>query len=269
MKKFYAAPISADDLSARIEYIRKVLKEKSCTCEKVTDQHLIVLNKTHPQYYIREEGSSHRQYIPKRNIQHAVQLAQEEYDRQIIRNLQSELRALLRLQQHYAAGTAEQLFENLGAGRMAIVHPLIQTDEDYAKCWLEQKYPSKGFSDDAPVLITDRGERVRSKSEVIIANTLNRMGKPYLYERPLKLSGYEKYLYPDFTVLNIKKRCEVLIEHFGKMDDPGYAENCLRKIRLYEQNGYFQGDRILFTFESLENPLDIRNLQKMIGHFLE
>ena len=61
MKKFYAAPISADDLSARIEYIRKVLKEKSCTCEKVTDQHLIVLNKTHPQYYIREEGSSHRQ----------------------------------------------------------------------------------------------------------------------------------------------------------------------------------------------------------------
>ena len=237
MKKFYAAPISADDLSARIEYIRKVLKEKSCTCEKVTDQHLIVLNKTHPQYYIR--------------------------------NLQSELRALLRLQQHYAAGTAEQLFENLGAGRMAIVHPLIQTDEDYVKCWLEQKYPSKGFSDDAPVLITDRGERVRSKSEVIIANTLNRMGKPYLYERPLKLSGYEKYLYPDFTVLNIKKRCEVLIEHFGKMDDPGYAENCLRKIRLYEQNGYFQGDRILFTFESLENPLDIRNLQKMIGHFLE
>ena len=244
MKKFYAAPISADDLSARIEYIRKVLKEKSCTCEKVTDQHLIVLNKTHPQYYVREEGSSHRQYIPKRNIQHAVQLAQEEYDRQIIRNLQSELRALLRLQQHYAAGTAEQLFENLGAGRMAIVHPLIQTDEDYVKC-------------------------VRSKSEVIIANTLNRMGKPYLYERPLKLSGYEKYLYPDFTVLNIKKRCEVLIEHFGKMDDPGYAENCLRKIRLYEQNGYFQGDRILFTFESLENPLDIRNLQKMIGHFLE
>ena len=44
---------------------------------------------------------------------------------------------------------------------------------------------------DAPLLETSRGERVRSKSEVIIADTLDRLKIPYRYEFPhqLKVTG--------------------------------------------------------------------------------
>jgi len=70
----------------------------------------------------------------------------------------------------------------------------------------------------APELYTAKGERVRSKSEIIIADSLMRAGVPYRYEFPIILNGYGK-IYPDFTVLNVGLRKELYWEHLGMMDD--------------------------------------------------
>src|SRR5699024_5847535 len=45
---------------------------------------------------------------------------------------------------------------------------------------------------------TIRGELVRSKSEVIVANILNQLDIEYVYEEPLKVAG--KTYIPDFTL---------------------------------------------------------------------
>ena len=72
---------------------------------------------------------------------------------------------------------------------------------------------------DMCMFYTSKGERVRSKSEVIIADVLNREGVPYRYEYPIYIKGIGK-IYPDFTVLNIGIRKEMIWDHFGMMDDP-------------------------------------------------
>ena len=57
------------------------------------------------------------------------------------------------------------------------------------QAWLSEKYEGKQFREGEPVILTDRGERVRSKSEKIIADYLFRKGIPYKYEKPLYLKG--------------------------------------------------------------------------------
>ena len=66
-----------------------------------------------------------------------------------------------------------------------------------------------------------------SKSEIILADLLNRNGIPYRYEYPVHLKGWGK-VYPDFTLLDVRKRREIYWEHFGMMDDSEYAEKAIQ-----------------------------------------
>lgn len=74
-------------------------------------------------------------------------------------------------------------------------------DAYFAKSWLDEGFRGLGFDErDTTEFFSEKGERMRSKSEVLIANALYKRGIPYKYECPVLLpSGIMKY--PDFTVL--------------------------------------------------------------------
>ena len=108
---------------------------------------------------------------------------------------------------------------------------------------------------------------MRSKSEVLIANTLKKKGIPYRYECPLKLKQGEVF-YPDFTILDIKERKEIYWEHFGLMDEHDYRERSFSKIAKYEANGMFMGDRLIFTFETARQPLGTTTIERLIDKYL-
>ena len=112
-------------------------------------------------------------------------------------------------------------------------------------------------------MITERGEKVRSKSEKMIADKLLMLGVPYKYERPLYLSGMG-VVYPDFTLLDIINREDVVLEHFGMMDNYAYCEKAIKKMNVYQRNGFQLGKNILYTFETNKNPIDIKNFEIMI-----
>ena len=105
--------------------------------------------------------------------------------------------------------------------------------------------------------------RVRSKSEVIIADALTRANIPYRYEYPTSIKGWGT-LYPDFTCLDIRTREEIIWEHFGLMGDPDYAENAVQKITHYAASGYVLGKNLIATFESGTTPLSVKQAQGCI-----
>lgn len=128
--------------------------------------------------------------------------------------------------------------------RRALITPVTLTDEQYAARWQEVFWTGRSFAPDAPLLYTANKERVRSKSEIIIADTLFRYNVPYRYEFPLTLrrsntaatgntatSGHHTSitLYPDFLCLNTRTRQEFFWEHFGLMDEPVYSTNAAGK----------------------------------------
>ncbi len=104
--------------------------------------------------------------------------------------------------------------------------------------------------------------RVRSKSEVIIADILDETGIPFLYEKPLKIKS--GVTHPDFTMLDISKRREIYWEHFGMMDDIDYRNNAFLKIKNYEASGLYQHDSMIWTFETSKYPINTKEIRRMI-----
>ena len=118
------------------------------------------------------------------------------------------------------------------------------------------------FRDIEKEYYTKSGLRVRSKSELIITEMLDEEGIPYCYEKPLKLGG--KTVHPDFTLLNITERKEVYWEHFGMMDDLEYRNNAFLKMREYENNGMYQFDSVVWTFETYKYPINTKTVRSMV-----
>lgn len=88
--------------------------------------------------------------------------------------------------------------------------------------------------------------RMRSRGEVIIAQVLDSLGLIYKYEPVFQIGS--KYYSPDFVVyLPELKRC-FIIEFLGRLDDDGYLDDNLPKIRNYLKSGMvINKDLLLFN----------------------
>ena len=82
---------------------------------------------------------------------------------------------------------------------------------------------------------TIRGDAVRSKSEVIIANLLHARNVDYHYEAPLVVDGVAKY--PDFTIEDDDTGITYYWEHCGMLHDPSYRRRWEQKREWYILNG--------------------------------
>lgn len=52
------------------------------------------------------------------------------------------------------------------------------------------------------------------------------------------------------------------------MDDPEYARKAIKKIETYEKNGIFPGQRLVLTFETLQDGLDMKIVEKLAREYL-
>ena len=207
------------------------------------------------------------QYLSKKDFNTAKQLVQKGYEHSTLKAAQCELTYLQKFVSNYPQTCPEDIYDSLSESRKALAHTVFRTVDDYINDWQNRPYTPKLFSDDAPYFETNRGERVRSKSEQIIANCLYERGVPYKYECPLMLEGYGK-IYPDFTVLNLQTKREEYIEHNGMMDDIKYVENHIKRTNAYQLNGIKIGDRLHLLFETRNVPLDTRILDLLIDRLV-
>lgn len=114
---------------------------------------------------------------------------------------------------------------------------------------------------------TDRGEKVRSKSEAYIANTLFKLGIAYHYE--YKFHGKKgDYKLPDF--LFFTPVGEVIIwEHLGMLDDKNYYRHWKQKEAWYLEEGFKQDDTLFTTQHYVDNPeKGYRTIEK-VAHLIK
>ena len=98
--------------------------------------------------------------------------------------------------------------------RQLLVTPVEPIWEKELAKWYDSEYHGKEFYEGTAEIVTEKGERVRSKSEKILADYFYRNNILYQYEKPLYLKGYGT-IYPDFTFLSKKTRKEIYWEHEG------------------------------------------------------
>lgn len=269
-------------LEKRLVELQNLLFTKKKSYEKAPQGRIrISQNGGHPEYYlVTERGSLRGKYLPHSQKTLARQLAQKDYDARLIKLLQKEISALQNYMKQTSNGRAiPELYDSLCPARRSLITPAILTNEQYAARWQDVSWTGRPFASDAPYICTARGERVRSKSEVIIADTLFRYNIPYRYEFPITLKrsnsddirrdlGRSITLYPDFLCLNTRTRTEFYWEHFGLMDSTEYSNNAAGKLRLYTENGILAGRNLIITMETQTEPPSIKALEKLIEEFL-
>ena len=272
----------ATQIEKRLADLQKILTAKKKSYEKAPQGRIRISQKGgHPEYYlVTERGSLRGKYLPHSQETLARQLAQKDYDARLIKLLQKEISAL----QNYMKQTSNsraipELYDSLCPARRALITPVTHTDDQYAAHWQDVSWTGRPFAPDAPYICTAHGERVRSKSEVIIADTLFRYNIPYRYEFPITLKRINSddirrdfsssvTLYPDFLCLNTRTRQEFYWEHLGLMDDPDYSKNAAGKLRLYTENGILPGRNLIITMETQSEPLSSRTIEQIITSFL-
>lgn len=270
-------------LQKKLLELKEALEEIRKNKKNLPKGHLRVAQKgcARPQYYqYTSPDDLTGKYIRKKNISFAKTLAQKDYNEDIIPLIQKEIAALEEyLTQTSNGNTIVNFYENLCPARRELITPVTLTEEQYAALWKDVSWTGRPFAPDAPSLFTAHGERVRSKSEVIIADTLFRHSIPYRYEFPLTLKRGGDFdrlnqhdfvtLHPDFLCLNIHTRQEFFWENFGLMDDPEYSKKAAGKLRLYTENGILPGRNLIITMETQSEPLSTRTLETIIQEFLQ
>lgn len=135
------------------------------------------------QYFHVTEGSkrngSKGSYIPMEQIGVARGLAQKAYNEEMASALAEGASVLKSALQKFNSSRIDTCYEMQGPVRRALVAPVYLPNDVYADRWQKVEYQGKEFLEDDTLLTTAKGDRVRSKSEVIIANMLNQMNVPY------------------------------------------------------------------------------------------
>ncbi len=131
------------------------------------------------------------------------------------------------------------------------------------------------FLEEGLIHRTRRGDLVRSKSEVILANLLFDCGvRDYQYERELQgKDGSRRY--PDFTIDDAGSGLLVYWEHLGLLSDSGYRERWDKKRAWYRKQGILPHEegggpegRLVWTEDDPNGGIDCARIEKLIREVL-
>ncbi|MBP5655545.1 MAG: hypothetical protein J6X33_08535 [Clostridiales bacterium] len=212
-------------------------------------------------YHVDETTDEFGRRLGPNDQQLIDDLIQKQYFTKVLRSAEREKRFLEKLITQYPDQLPEDVYDRLCPERKARAVPIIKPDDEFVREWQNRPFKTKGIKDGLPRFTTLKGEEVRSKSEKIIADHFYLNNVPYKYECPLVLAG--ETIHPDFTILRVSDRKEIYHEHLGAMDSEDYTADIPRRVNLYIAGGIYQGDRLFMSFESLEYPLDMRQIEEM------
>lgn len=214
-------------------------------------------------YYGCSENPRKLVHISKTQKELISELLQKRYDKLVLPKAKKQIKTLNYFMENYHPDELKEQIMKINSMCRGMIDVYDWPNEEYVKIWLSKNYNGNPYPFDNNPLVTNRGEKVRSKSEYIIANCLYEKNIPYRYEPPLE-TIYGKTIYPDFVLLNPKTREEIYWEHFGRMDNDSYREKAYKKLEDYAEIGITVGSNLIVTFEDYKNPLSIKLIKQVI-----
>ncbi len=121
--------------------------------------------------------------------------------------------------------------------------------------------------------VSRRGEAMRSKSEVIIADNLTAQNIDYAYEKPLQLDGTTRW--PDFTIEKADTGQTFYWEHCGMLRDSVYASRWEAKLKAYRRQailpiveGGGENGSLIVTYDDEAGGISSKEISELIGKIL-
>ena len=215
-------------------------------------------------YHIKNSDNNNGTRLGAKDTELIQQLVQKNYLQKVLTTARKEKAAIDSFVAKYPENTVEEIYGLFSEDRRALIKPVFPDVEEYAKDWQNEPFEGKKIEEGIYTFTTVKGERVRSKSEKIIADALALNGIPYKYECPLKTGM--TVIHPDFTILRKSDLKIFYWEHCGKTDDPDYySKHIVRRTSLYAEAGIVVGKGLYMTFESSKIPLDTVIVDQIIN----
>lgn len=259
-------------MQGRLEQLKQILNIKEMELRKAPKGKIHVVNSgKRIQYYLRTDSKDKSgKYMSKKDTKQIRDYLQKAYDEKIIKCVYREIDILEKFVNQYKKSCTKirQTYATYPEVMKGLVIPIDYSDEDYINKWQTVPFTKNPYISKNVEYKTERGEIVRSKSELNIANTLSKYHIPYKYECPVTLKNGGT-VYPDFTILAMKSRKEIYWEHRGMMDDREYLKNTVKKMKQYTKNNIIVGINLILTEESLESPLGTDEIEAVIKGILE
>jgi hypothetical protein len=202
-------------------------------------------------------------YIPQEERMLADKLAEKGLAEKLLVHAKRELASINRYISFLKEESADHVYRKLSEERKKLVTPIMLDGDTYASMWISKPFPKNPQFPEGLTFKTKRGDMVRSKSEVFIANVYYELGIPYKYECPIVLEN-GSVRYPDFTLLDIARHRVVYHEHLGLLDDAEYRRAAILKLREYRQNGIYTGKNLILTSETAYAPFDPEQFRRRI-----
>ncbi|MBQ4650811.1 MAG: hypothetical protein IJB73_08935 [Firmicutes bacterium] len=248
--------------------------------KKILRQDMMRLHKTEEEYLTVSNGRFYRNsYLDGKRISKYISAEEKRLLGYLLRRglykkrikvIQNNLRYEEQLLKHYQPYNQNSILEKMSSA-YKIGFASIEFLEDEVINSAQEIYQKYSFFSEEtfPGHKTVRGDKRRSKSEVIISNLLDEYKVKYQYEEPLywnedisynmQTIAYQNKLpqkiLPDFT---IKKAdgSDIYWEHLGLLSDADYRKKWSDKQLFYFLQGINQGDRLIVTCDDAEGRFD-------------
>lgn len=204
-------------------------------------------------------------YIPKSNRDFAQQLAYKKY-------LTLQLEDLIQEKEAIESYFLKYSQENSGLDEFInhpeyqkLLYPNLNKKTKELMKWMKEPYEKCTSKPGHLIHKTVTGEMVRSKSESLIYMYLYMNHIPFRYDAALELGQVTQF--PDFTIRHPKTGEYYYWENHGMMDDPKYIQRTLTKLETYIMHGLIPGKKLITTFETLKEPLDVEEVQEIVRRY--
>lgn len=259
-----------NEIKQYLNYLCQILSDIEETLKTSPSGSLVIHKRYgHFCYYHCDKNVAPR-YVSLSKTSEICPLAQKRYNLAVLQVLKNKIKALEKcaklLNQGDILVELTSIYEAFPAELKNLIKPYFDYDREYARKWQARKYKKSSRRVETDFW-TKRGELVRSKSELIIANKLYDAGIPYHYETLFHMRD-EAYFYPDFLVLNPRTKKEYYWEHFGRLGESVYLNDSFDKLEAYAKFGFFPGVNLLATFESDKHGLSTLYVDWTIKKFL-
>lgn len=192
-------------------------------------------------------------------------LVNKRIGKEIRERAEENIQFLQKLKKHYRPNEPEYILSTLpGAYREASKHIGFRCAKRHGVMQTRQY----NFNPNVHIHETLSGIKVRSKSEMIIANALTTYGIPFLYEKPFPYPAANgKYYEPDFT-FELPFGDMKIWENLGLLNDLSYCEHNAQKLNLYQKHGFVIGKNLLITQDDTKGGCDSIFIDKIIRQHL-
>lgn len=211
-------------------------------------------------------NSNGRKYLKNDDLFKSVQYAQNTFLKCKLVDLESKrnrLKEFIDKEQKYAESAEKYANSNDDIKSLLNGCQLLWDDEIAA--WANEPYEKADFFPEHLQYETDKGDMVRSRAEMTIANFLYEAKIPYRYEPKIVIGGEVEY--PDFLILDPITKELFILEYLGLLKIDAYDVKNRNKLIRYIKNGYIPSLNLILISESENIPFDASYVRDILRHY--